>query len=529
MSKWKKAGIWGTPIAFSVYSVLALYSYNIVEIRFVSTLRTLAAVAGLAVGIVFCLNLFLRNRMKASMIATIWLLVFISYGHIYNLLDETPIFEFTRNEVLLPLSVLLLAGSFLWIWKAKKSIDWLLSFFGTTAAVLIVFTMYTLVNYFVFLPKVGNKNDAPIQTSATQTPGAKPDIYYIILDAYGRSDILQGLYDFDNSSFIDQLKQDGFYVADASHSNYPQTLLSLASSLNMDYIDALDPPTRDPKHGRVWLTDEIHHSLVRQALAQQGYKLISFDNDWLTTIEDADYVYSFEHTELATEIEDTSGFNKFETLYLSSTLGRIFFDLGWLKDRSDQEQYLFHYQETRYIFDQLEDVHELPGSYFVFAHLIVPHPPFVFSSDGGFVQGTQPFFLGDGSAFAGTPEEYVSGYRNQVAYVDDAVTKLVMDILANSDPAPIIIIQADHGPGSQLDWNSADNTNLDERFGILNAYYFPGNLNNGLYPSISPVNSFRLVLDDYFGMNLPFLPDKSYFSTWDDPLKFIDITGSLKK
>jgi hypothetical protein len=53
--------------------------------------------------------------------------------------------------------------------------------------------------------------------------------------------------------------------------------------------------------------------------------------------------------------------------------------------------------------------------------------------------------------------------------------------------------------------------------GILNAYYFPEAKPN-LYPSITPVNSFRLLFDTYFGADYKLLDDVSYYS--DYPLAY---------
>jgi hypothetical protein len=63
----------------------------------------------------------------------------------------------------------------------------------------------------------------------------------------------------------------------------------------------------------------------------------------------------------------------------------------------------------------------------------------------------------------------------------------------------VIIIQGDHALAGAKD-----------RFGILNAYYLPGINKDILYPTISPVNSFRIVFNQYFGAKLPLLPDRSY-------------------
>jgi hypothetical protein len=55
---------------------------------------------------------------------------------------------------------------------------------------------------------------------------------------------------------------------------------------------------------------------------------------------------------------------------------------------------------------------------------------------------------------------------------------------------------------------------VQEKFGILNAYYLPGvdPASAGLNDRISPVNSFRIVFNAYFGADLPLLPDQTYLS-----------------
>ena len=67
----------------------------------------------------------------------------------------------------------------------------------------------------------------------------KPDIYYLILDGYANSSTLKEVYGYDNQGFEDYLEEKGFKVASESRSNYAITALSLASSLNMEYINYL--------------------------------------------------------------------------------------------------------------------------------------------------------------------------------------------------------------------------------------------------------------------------------------------------
>jgi hypothetical protein len=75
-------------------------------------------------------------------------------------------------------------------------------------------------------------------------------------------------------------------------------------------------------------------------------------------------------------------------------------------------------------------------------------------------------------------------------------------LLSKSSTQPIIILQGDHGPWIQTG---------PGQFEILNAYYLPGH-NDQLYSTVSPVNSFRLVFNAYFGTDYTLLPDTSYYS-----------------
>lgn len=66
-------------------------------------------------------------------------------------------------------------------------------------------------------------------------------------------------------------------------------------------------------------------------------------------------------------------------------------------------------------------------------------------------------------------------------------------------------------------------TLIKARMGILNAYHLPG-CSDRIYEGITPVNSFRVVFNCYFDTDLDMLPDKSYFSSYDSPFDFEDVT-----
>jgi hypothetical protein len=115
--------------------------------------------------------------------------------------------------------------------------------------------------------------------------------------------------------------------------------------------------------------------------------------------------------------------------------------------------------------------------------------------------------------------------------------ELVDKILAESDQPPIIMIAGDHGPASELNRADLEVTDIAklnergvrERMGILSAYYFPDGNYNKLYPSVTLVNSFRVVLSQYFSQKLELLPDRSYFSNNKaNEYRMLDVTDIVK-
>jgi hypothetical protein len=165
----------------------------------------------------------------------------------------------------------------------------------------------------------------------------------------------------------------------------------------------------------------------------------------------------------------------------------------------------------------------LPESTFVFAHIIAPHPPFVFGPDGRVrsEDGT-PFMFNDGDHYPRSREDYVHGYRDQTAFVIQRLMTLVEYLLSKPGPAPVIIFHGDHGPGSMLRWEDPQATDQTERMSIFAAYYFPEG-QEGLYPTVTPLNGARMLANRYFGAALPLQQDKSFLSTWSRPYEFIPI------
>jgi hypothetical protein len=174
----------------------------------------------------------------------------------------------------------------------------------------------------------------------------------------------------------------------------------------------------------------------------------------------------------------------------------------------------------------LDHLDELPASgkpRFVFAHVISPHPPFVFGPNGEALTPDDPFTLRfTFDASDPSREEYLRGYAAQVAFVNAQLEQIIERILAESDTVPVIILQGDHGPDS----NTGRVSYIQERMTNLNAYLIPGGAAT-LYSGITPVNSFRVVFNEIFGGDYERLPDRVLYSEYDLPYQFHDVTDDI--
>ncbi|MHA2402600.1 MAG: sulfatase-like hydrolase/transferase, partial [Candidatus Kariarchaeaceae archaeon] len=346
---------------------------------------------------------------------------------------------------------------------------------------------------------------------ANLTESAYPDIYFIVLDGYGRDDSLSGYFDYDNQQLLTYLSDKGFHISTESNSNYLLTYLSLATTLNMDYLDDLAAEMGTTNNNIFPVLQRIQNNRLMDFLVSLGYRTIAFQSGYhATEMGQVDHYYS-----------GASFLTEYEHVIINLTPLQI-----WLNNY----QYETHRKRIHYTFDQLPDVIQSDKPTFVFAHILAPHDPFIFGPNGEKHNPEETYSL-----FEENPPDletgrggYITDYTNQVTYINSLVRDTVDKILSKPGRTPIIIIQGDHGPRPIWYWNSLENSDLPTIFPILNAIYFPDQDYSNLYPGISSVNTFRLILDQYFGTQLGLVEDKSYFSMMRGPYDYIDITDQIE-
>jgi hypothetical protein len=522
------------PLLYAVYPILAVLSVNLGEVRVADVVRPLLVSVAGTVGLVLVLRLAFGDWRRAAIVASGVLILFYAYGHVYTILKTWRIGDFVvgRHRYLGPSALLI---SLWWLWwgsRKRRALSPLELFFAVTGIVGLLLPLYSMAR-FALATRRSAWESARVRIESAivldaPDPVEAPDIYYIILDAYARADVLRDFYSYDNSGFLGFLADTGFYVAEGSHSNYGRTDLSLASAMNMQYLDVLAEEMGRSPQSSLPFAEMIAHSRIREALAEVGYTFVAFDTGVAyTSLEDADvYISPNLPSFLPRRLTE------FEAVLLRSTALRIVLD-GYLQSRNNArspdlalaEQ---HRERVLLTLDTLAEVPRWDGRYFVYAHLAIPHPPFVFHNSGEPRALAREFSLLDGEGYAGPADEYAEGYVAQLEFLNQRLREILPRMIEESETPPVIILQGDHGPRLHTVWENSQETNMREGLGILNAFFMPAGGENLLYPGISSVNTFRVLLDGYFGADLELLDDDAFFLVELGPFLYDKVTDRLQ-
>jgi hypothetical protein len=487
----------------SVLPILSLFFVNIRQIDINVIFRPLIFSLLATIIVFFLFLIILKNWLKAGFLSSLLLVAFFSYGHVYDLLQNVSIggFILGRHRFLLPICFLIIAiGVFLILRRKtlKSPLNQILNF----ATILFLASSIFQVSLFYIKDSI-DQRAAFVATSSdsilhpTSTTKNLPDVYFIILDSYTRSDTLSTYYDFDNSSFVESLRNMGFFVADCSRSNYSETSSSLTGTLNLNYLPAINE-TESQGSSAPAQYSLVLHNLVRSQLEKIGYKTVAFQTNYAwTEMKDASTYFTLSGSELFLQ-----ALNPFEKILVDTTMLRLAREIGTATNLTSvsaiNHPWADHIALVRFVLDELKVIPNITGPKFVFAHILVPHVPFVFGPNGDL--RTDPGFFGGKSAMPINAKYLQDGYTGQVQFINSQMLPILQSILNKSKNPPIIIMMGDHG------------FSHESRNEILSTYYFPDHNYSSLYSTISPVNSFRVVFNQYFGTNFDLLPDKSFLS-----------------
>jgi hypothetical protein len=501
-------------LLIAAFPVLFLFAQNTADQVTLEPLWTPLAICliGAVVLLLVCYALR-RDWPRAGLIATALLALFFSYGHVWNLLDDA----FLTQQWPLVVIWIIWAAIFVSVaWRGGPWVRTATQVLNIALAALVLFNVGAIASYAVST-RLFPQSTGEIPQVAVGAAG-RPDIYYIILDRYAGEDTLREIYDYDNSAFYEALETRGFTIAHHAWAGYFKTALSLVSSLSMDYLDPTRYNQSNPDDfGAIHAA--LQHRLAAPAtLKALGYEYVHIGNWWEPSSRNVD----------ADIIEKYSQYSEFATVLAGTTM------LVSLAPESvpsaDKDPESIDYPELArrsviFGFDAVEDASTRPGPTYTFAHLTIPHPPYVFDTDGSMPTDQER-----------TDRTEKEEYIHQLEYANTRTLEVLDTILANvgpNDPDPIIILQSDEGPWppgftadqEHFQWLEASDEEIGWKFRILNAYRMPGvDLPaQGFTDDIGPVNAFRILFNAYFGADLDLLPSKTYLSPdYDHMFDFVE-------
>lgn len=486
------------------------------------TLESLGTILGFNLIVALGLSLFalaiIKSRYMSAFTATLLTILILNVGRIFDFARGTSVANSYGIRVVgIVIFLLLLAGIIALVslisrkgQSAKKALTKILIIMA--AAMVLASTVQLVVGGFSSRIKETNSS-----FDISKIPNNLPDIYYIVLDGYTREDVLEHLYEFDNSQFLGGLEDRGFYIAEKSFSNYTHSVLSISSTLERRYINEIADvkDTDTANYGAAY--DFLKNNRTINELRSVGYNYVNLSTWNFTDDSDNDDVpYDLVEDSKLVLGPVTVGLDAVQLVYLKNTVLNPFIDVSAAGDEAKK------IINTINAASNLETI-EKPK--FVFLHITSPHPPYFFNADGSrndSALNVHPYFQWP----------YVAGYIEQTRFINKEVTNLIDNILAshNANNQPVVVLASDHGGLVINDLGETANEPLSgivERHSNLSAFYFPAKDYSELYPGISPVNYFRVIFNKFLNQQEETLDDRVYYSS-GKTYRLEDLTEAVK-
>jgi len=501
-------------LALSTYPVSLLFTSNIQNTRSVMFLIPLALVYCSATCIYFLFYIF-RNKLAFKnyhLTTSICTIIFFVYGIYYDWLIscDTFIGILASHRLLLPITLLILLCVVYLINKVKVTskaykfvLVFLISFNVVPFLSLLNLSVFKAKEKAVITPILSNKfnNDN------------LPNIYYIILDGYGSDSSMKKVLNYDNTNFSKQLEDIGFKVQRRASSNYCRTVFSLSSTLNFNYIQNIIKTNINQENSNLLISD----NLVSKLLKANGYTYYLFDSGF-------GLKNNYEKNEVLVESNE---FSFLDNLYTTSDNDVLNSFINNSIICVSKNSFFINLSLKNYagkvlnVFNRLPKIAKIVDKKFVFAHIISPHPPYLFDRDGNISEygNYDPERHGK---FNWNAKLYIE----QLRFINVKTLIAVTEIIKNDKHDKIIIIQGDHGTRTLPETGKLDINQewVDEEYSILNAIYISKDneskrfiYNNWNYSS---VNTFRLIFNEYFQSEFPLLKDNMYHAELKEPYVF---------
>jgi len=259
-------------VCFAVYPVLSVYVGNIGFLQEGGVLVPVLVVVAISL-LIFWVNLLIFKKHNNSVFVSIFIMMWLQlYGHVYyGLMDffELP-YEVLKHRYFIFIYSAVF-GVIIFVFSKRNDVSIKLV---KVAGVISVFlcAQFVLPMYKQISIENEMRNKLPLNALNT----GLPDVYYIVTDSYSNEENLQEFYSYDNSQFLGALENLGFDVQDKAQSNYPYTYLSLASSLNMEYVNHFEDSLKLDKYGDDFPFKKIYKNKVADYFQSKGYQYVLY-------------------------------------------------------------------------------------------------------------------------------------------------------------------------------------------------------------------------------------------------------------
>jgi hypothetical protein len=480
-------------VLIAAYPILFLLSNNLGEVDPREALLPTVAAAVLAAVLYVVLRLARVPSLRAALLVSILAVAVLLYGHLATALQPLGI---SGPLLLFGWLVAWAVVAFLAV-MVRADLGGTTTLLNAASALLVALALATIGWHAVTEPAlyVGGQR---VEASAPAVPSGAPlrDIYYLIVEDHGAPRALSQYLDVPDDGFYDWLADQGFEVLRETRSNYGRTPLSMASSMNMTYLDQLAAEMGPDEASHRPLDQLVRESEATAFLKARGYSYVLLGSQYYLTARSPE-------ADVNPTFAQTSDFIGVLTEF--TILPAVANVLGFADDFSDRRR---NYDAAIWNLRTFPQLVDLPGPKFVLMHLFLPHEPWVVDAEGQYV-----------TEEADDRRSFPERYQAQWSFVHREMTTLIQGLMDGPEETrPIIILTTDEGPNprdmpeteNNIDWANANDAQLDQKFGIFAAYYLPDVSNTCMYPGMSSVNTFRLVFDLYFDANLPLLPDRNY-------------------
>jgi len=435
--------------------------------------------------------LFFRTISIASLMTLCCLLPLYYTGEFKNWLSDKFPHSFLQSYSFLMAVLIVIVLVLFFVLRKKQALPRKLFFFINTA--IFLFIAADVVKIFLLGSK--NKYVVDVKHKLSYHPCdscKKPDIYYIIFDAYASSKQLKDRYGYSNQAIDDYLRNKGFYIVKDSKSSYNFTTFSVGSILNMNYLKNVDTINKTTDREYLQALRLSYKNEVVTFLQNEGYSILNHS------------VFDFDSHPTSINNFDLWGIRRlYDENNLLFKLGR---DIGYHLPAkieallNNDRNYVYtpfnmrqHTDKTlKEIMTSVKLKTERPK--FVYGHFVRTHPPYFYDSSG--------------KLFGSSPPTSGVAYLHQIAFSNNIIKQITDSIMIYSNRPTVIIFQGDHGISFENPINQQD------FFSNFNAIYF-SNKNYGLLTdSTHNVNTFRIVLNTFFDQEMKLLPYKSEFIRW---------------